>query len=137
MTNKIMLVDSCNFDLVHTACSLEGEGYDVCTSSSRPERALDVALSESPDLIFLDYEHGGLDTCQALQANVKTRDIPVVIVSSVKTDKESTMLALKFGCIDFIQEGEKDSVVLNKLRTYLRISKIRALCNTINKKIGC
>lgn len=129
MTNKVMLVDSQNFDLVQTTCSLEG--YEVCTTSE--DGALTEAISEHPDLILLDYNQGGLATCQALQDNTKTRDIPVVLLSFVAQDKESTMLAFKFGCIDFIQENGKVDELLSKLRTYLRLTKIRSISNKLSK----
>jgi CheY-like chemotaxis protein len=135
MKPKILLVDSCNFDLVQTACILEGEGYLVCTTHSDPTQALDKALEEKPDLIFLDYEHSGLETCQFLQANKATRDTPIIIMSTTGTNKEGTLLALKFGCIDFIDEGDKQDLVLQKLRTYLRLSKIRRICTDLCEKI--
>ena len=135
MTNKIMLVDSCNFDLIHTAYSLETDGYSVCKSTSDTNNIIKVALAESPDIIFLDYDNEGLATCQALQANKMTNDIPVIIMSSAKKNKESTMLALKFGCIDFIHEGDKDVAILSKLRTYLRLAKIKSICRVITNKL--
>ena len=131
MTRKIMLVDSNSFNLVHIANSLRSEGFDVCVTTK--ELAVATAAVEQPDLIFLDYDNEGLATCQALQALKETQDILVISISSAARNKESTMLALKSGCIDLIQNTEKFDVVLSKLRTYLRLSRIRAISNKLSK----
>jgi DNA-binding response OmpR family regulator len=55
------------------------------------EEALEVALSEQPDLILLDMRMpklGGLETCRRLKAAPETAHIPVVILSARGLDDE-------------------------------------------------
>lgn len=66
------------------ARTLNSEGYDVISAYDGIS-ALDLAESESPDLILLDIMMpmmSGYEVCQQLKSNPQTQHIPVVCVSS-------------------------------------------------------
>jgi CheY-like chemotaxis protein len=81
---KILVVDD-EFDLLTTwRLVLQMEGYAVVTASNGLQ-ALDVARAEPPDLIVTDWmmpRMDGVALCNALAADDKLADIPVVLTSA-------------------------------------------------------
>ena len=91
---RILLVDDENDIREVAAISLEAVGgWQVCSASSGAE-AISIALAEQPDAILLDVMMPGIDgptTFKRLQADSRTRDIPVIMLTA-KTqaaDRES------------------------------------------------
>lgn len=75
---------------------LEKAGYKVTTATSGQE-ALRVARESSPDLITMDIllpDIDGFETIRLLQADPRTRDIPVVIVSIVQDEERALQLGV-------------------------------------------
>ena len=69
-------------------------GYLVMTATSGQE-AIKKAQAESPDIIFMDIvmdRMDGYQACRELNQSTKTRDIPVVFVTS-KNQKADRMWA--------------------------------------------
>jgi CheY-like chemotaxis protein len=64
---------------------LRSRGFDVVESANGTD-ALEKALTLRPDLIVLDVIMPGMtgfDVCSYLKANEETRDIPILILTSV------------------------------------------------------
>jgi CheY-like chemotaxis protein len=61
-------------------------GYSV-TAVSTGSRAIDVAISEPPDLVLLDLmlpgQYDGFAVCERLRQDPATRQIPIVIISAL------------------------------------------------------
>lgn len=68
---------------------VQARGYEV-TAVASGAKALDVALTNPPDLVLLDLmlpgQYDGFDVCRRLRADPKTQDIPVVIISALDDD---------------------------------------------------
>ena len=70
--------------------TLEFNGFRV-VDVSNGEEAVAKALEISPDLILMDVrmpKMTGFEACQALKANDKTKDIPVVFLSAKGQENE-------------------------------------------------
>ncbi|MFA5157175.1 MAG: response regulator [Candidatus Omnitrophota bacterium] len=69
---------------------LESEGFDVLTAGNG-EDGLELAVKNAPDLILLDVmmpgEKGDRVSNELLENN-KTRDIPVIYLTSIITEEE-------------------------------------------------
>ena len=84
MANKVLVVDDEREirDLLRT--SLSAEGYEVVVASNG-EEAIGLAKTENPQVILLDIEMPGIDgieTCKRLEADEKTRLIPIIMMTS-------------------------------------------------------
>ncbi|MCI0604879.1 response regulator [bacterium] len=82
---KIMIVDDDTSTLEFFDECLSREGYEVSTVLGGKE-ALDRAKDVNPSLILLELlmdDHGGLDVLRELKSEPQTRDIPVIILSSL------------------------------------------------------
>nr|WP_199040110.1 two-component system response regulator [Dyella sp. ASV24] len=91
--------------------------------ASDGETALLMALDEQPDLILLDVVMPGLsgfDVCRQLKTNGKTRDIPVIFLTSLHaTDDETRGLIL--GAVDYITKPVNPPVVMARVAAQLRL----------------
>src|SRR5258706_1737367 len=69
---------------------VQARGYQV-TAVSSGAKAIDVALTEAPDIVLLDLnlpgQYDGFDVCQRLRADPATRSVPVVIISAMDDDE--------------------------------------------------
>ncbi len=86
---------------------LELEGYRVDLAFDG-EMAVEMALREVPDIIFLDFrlpKLDGLGVLQALRASPKTEDVPVVILSNYSRRELDDRIA-KLGVLDFLLKTE-------------------------------
>jgi CheY-like chemotaxis protein len=78
---------------------LEVKGYKTIESETA-EEGINLARSQSPDLILMDIQLPGMDGITAmkqLKADAKTRHIPIIaITASAMTHNRTTMLAEGF-----------------------------------------
>lgn len=69
---------------------VQARGYQV-TAVSSGAKAIDVALTDAPDIVLLDLnlpgQYDGFDVCQRLRAEPATRAVPVVIISAMDDDE--------------------------------------------------
>ncbi|MBC1238515.1 response regulator [Nostoc sp. 2RC] len=80
--------------LIQTCLEIMG-GWQVLTASSGHQGLL-LAQSYQPDAILLDVmmpDMDGLTTCQQLQANQITKNIPVILLTARGRTKEQRLFA--------------------------------------------
>jgi DNA-binding response OmpR family regulator len=69
---------------------VQARGHQV-TAVSSGAKAIDVALTETPDIVLLDLnlpgQYDGFDVCQRLRADPTTHGVPVVIISAMDDDE--------------------------------------------------
>ncbi len=89
------------------------------------KRALAIAQSQRPDLILLDImmpEMSGYEVCQELKNDDRTREIPVVFVTS-RGEIEDEARGFELGAVDYIQKPVCPPLVLARIATHLLIHK--------------
>ncbi|MDH4211742.1 MAG: response regulator [candidate division WOR-3 bacterium] len=84
---EILIVDD-DVDFVEaTKIVLEKSGYHVETCLSA-EACLEKLKTIDPDLIIMDVmmetDHSGFDLCREIKRNLKTKDIPVLMLTAVE-----------------------------------------------------
>ncbi len=69
---------------------VQARGYEV-TAVSSGAKAIDVAMTNAPDIVLLDLnlpgQYDGFDVCQRLRSDPATRTVPVVIISAMDDDE--------------------------------------------------
>jgi CheY-like chemotaxis protein len=69
---------------------VQARGYQV-TAVSSGAKAIDVAMTDAPDIVLLDLnlpgQYDGFDVCQRLRSDPATRTVPVVIISAMDDDE--------------------------------------------------
>ena len=69
---------------------VQARGYEV-TAVSSGAKAIDVAMTDAPDIVLLDLnlpgQYDGFDVCQRLRSDPTTRTVPVVVISAMDDDE--------------------------------------------------
>jgi len=89
---KILIVDD-DLDFIETTRTiLETEGHDVDTANGE-KQALECMKNNVPDLVLLDfmmsYVMEGFNVIEQMRSSPKLKDVPVLVVSSLKSDKST------------------------------------------------
>ncbi len=84
---KILIVDDDVDFVAATKIVLEKSGYHVETCLSA-EECLEKVKTIDPDLIIMDVmmetDHSGFDLCREIKRNLKTKEIPVLMLTAVE-----------------------------------------------------
>lgn len=105
---------------------LEKQHYTVLTADSG-EIAIERAQEHLPDLVLLDIILPGIDgyeVCRQLKSNERTKNIPVIFVSTLDSSKDKVE-GFEAGGIDYITKPFQPSEVLLRVRTHLRIQHLQ------------
>jgi len=118
---KILVVDdfSTNIDMLRE--TLEPEGYDILAAPSG-EVALKIAPRVLPDLILLDVVMPGKDgfeTCRQLKNDKSTQNIPVIFITSARSETESIIEGFRVGGVDYISRPLEKAELLVRVRNHL------------------
>jgi len=102
---KILIVDDDILitGLMQTLVTMDRHEAIIVNDSNE---ALDVAVSENPDLITLDLMMPGLsgyDLCELLRADPQFDHTPIIIISA-KEDTQSKEKAFKLGATEYINK---------------------------------
>lgn len=116
---RILAVDDEPHILKLVAFSLRSGGFEVLEASDGVS-ALQVALSEQPDLILLDVMMPALDgyeACRRLKADAGTAHIPVVMLTA-KTQVAEEKIGLECGALDYICKPFTPKDLVAKVQTF-------------------
>jgi CheY-like chemotaxis protein len=117
---KILLVDDSTTALLVEQMILGRHQYDLLEARNGAE-GIARATAERPDLILLDVVMPGLDGLEALRrlrAEAATRDIPVILVTSL-AEGESLESGWAAGCSDYVTKPVDALDLLSKVRSCL------------------
>jgi two-component system, OmpR family, alkaline phosphatase synthesis response regulator PhoP len=122
MTRETILVVDDEEDIQELVkLCLQREGYEVLAVGTG-DQALAVARSRQPALIILDLllpGLQGLDICKILKADLKTRAIPIIILSA-KSAESDIVTGLELGADDYITKPFSSKVLVARTRRTLR-----------------
>ena len=101
---------------------LKSEGYEVMCAFSG-EECIEQLKERLPDLILLDIMMPGMsgfDVAGRLKADVRTRNIPVIMVTALD-DRDSRLHALHMGAEEFLNKPVDRSELWIRVRNMLRL----------------
>lgn len=104
---------------------LLADRYTVLTAGNGEQALALVASEVALDLVLLDVMMPGVDgfeVCQALKASPRTRDIPVIFLTSLDSPADEEY-GLSLGAEDFIHKPFSPPVVLARVRNHLQLSQ--------------
>jgi DNA-binding response OmpR family regulator len=94
----------------------------TCVTAPNGEKALEIALSQRPDLILLDLRLPGMsgyEVCTRLRAAPETERIPVLVISALDDDF-SRQRAVDSGVDDFLARPFDGLTLHTRARALLR-----------------
>ncbi|WDP90190.1 MAG: hybrid sensor histidine kinase/response regulator [Desulfobacter sp.] len=121
----IMIVDDIESEIdILMACL--GDSYRVRVALDGPS-ALEDIKETPPDLILLDILMPGMDgyeVCRLLKADERTREIPLLFVTSL-TEAEEETRGFELGGVDYITKPFNFSVIRARVKTHLELAEAR------------
>lgn len=118
----VLVVDDSLVNLRLGSEILKKEGYQVHTISDAVQVESWV-IENQPDLILLDImmpEITGIELCQKLKQNPKTKSIPVIFLTA-KVGHESTVEALHAGGGDYVLKPFHSEELVARVHVHLRL----------------
>ena len=133
----ILIVDDTPENVDVLAGILHGH-YQIKIALNGP-KALKIAQSDSaPALILLDVmmpEMDGYEVCRRMQANERTRRIPVIFVTA-KSEDEDEALGFGLGAVDYITKPVSPAIVLARVRTQLALKQSHGRLEDLSLKLA-
>ena len=117
---KVLIIDAA--PTVHSALALCLRSEAVTIHSAHDGQAgIDSANALGPDLILLDVDlpgTNGLDVCRRLKRGKKTREIPIIMVTT-RGETDSVERGYLGGCNDYVTKPVNANELLTKIRNLL------------------
>jgi two-component system cell cycle response regulator len=124
MSAKVLVVDDIEVNVRLLEAKLLSEYYDVLAASDGPS-AIELARTQTPDIILLDVMMPGMDgleVCRRLKADPVTRYIPVVMVTAL-SDVADRLRGLDVGADDFLTKPVNDIALFARVRSLIRLKR--------------
>jgi CheY-like chemotaxis protein len=89
---------------------------------------LRILMKKTVDLIILDVQMAdmdGFETAALIRSRKKLHDIPIVFLTAAYKSEVFQKKGLKLGAIDYLTKPIETSLLINKLRTYVRFLERR------------
>lgn len=119
----ILVVDDQEENIFSLKKLLESKKFEVDTATSG-EEALRKVLRNDYALIILDVQMPGIDgfeVAETLSGYSKTKDVPVIFLSAVNTDKKFITRGYASGGIDYITKPVDPDIFLLRVTTFHRL----------------
>ncbi len=100
---------------------LEKEGYHPSIAKTGLE-ALNLAVSEHPDLVILDLmlpQMDGLEVCKALRHKPETARLPIIMLTA-KKEESDTIVGLELGADDYVTKPFSPKTLVARVKALFR-----------------
>ncbi len=119
----ILVVDDKEENLFSLSKLLKLHGYEVDVASSG-EDALVKVLKNSYALVILDVQMpvmDGFEVAETISGYSKSKDIPIIFLSAVNTDKRFISKGYASGGVDYVTKPVDPDILLLKVKTFVRL----------------
>ncbi|NOY50558.1 MAG: response regulator [Chlorobi bacterium] len=136
---KLLAIDDQNDNLVSLRAVLKGsmKNADLLTATTGGE-GIRLAHKHLPDTILLDIIMPGMDgyeVCKELKRDNKTKHIPIIMLTAVKTDMETRVSCLEMGADAFVAKPIVPIELTAQIRVMLRIKRAEDKLRSDKKKL--
>ncbi len=133
----ILIVDD-NETNIDILVEVLGDTYELSVAMDGA-KALELALSNPPDLILLDImmpRMSGYEVCKRLKSEAKTTKIPVIFVTAMSEVDDETH-GFEVGAVDYITKPISPAVVLARVETHLALADQQFACEkTVEQQVA-
>ncbi len=133
----ILLVDDRQENIYSLQQLLTLHHFEVDTATSG-EEALRKILRNDYAVIILDVQMPGMDgfeVAEAIAGYSKSKDIPIIFLSAVNTDKSFIARGYDSGAMEYITKPFDPDILLMKVKTFYRLSKQSRELNEIHQTL--
>ncbi|MGE0567232.1 MAG: PleD family two-component system response regulator, partial [Bacteroidia bacterium] len=121
---KILVVDDLQENLISLKTVLEKNNFIVETAESG-KKALDLLLKQDFGLALLDVQMpqmDGFEVAEHMKSNNRTKNIPIVFLSALATQRDFFKKGFEVGAIDYLTKPLDADLLLLKVSNLLMLS---------------
>jgi signal transduction histidine kinase len=133
----ILIVDDKQLNLFSLKRILEVNNFEVDTASSG-EEALKKILKNTYALVILDVQMPGMDgfeVAEIINGYSKTKDLSIIFLSAVNTDKRFIQKGYASGAVDYITKPVDPDILLLKVKVFYRLFEQAQELNRIHETL--
>jgi two-component system, sensor histidine kinase and response regulator len=123
---KLLMVDDQEVNLRTVGGILRRLGFEVVLANDG-DKALALLDQDTFDLVLLDVlmpGRDGFEICQAIRANPRWSDIPIIFLSNAG-DKNLIVRALEVGGVDYVTKPFNTAELVSRVRTHVALKVAR------------
>ncbi len=124
MKNILIVDDNPEILMILSEILVKNNEYNILQSQS-VYFANKIVHSRDIDLIISDWKlphQNGLDFINLLKADIKTKNIPVIIISGVQTEAEDLKTALETGAVDYIRKPVNELELVARVKSIFKLN---------------
>jgi diguanylate cyclase (GGDEF)-like protein len=110
----------------------------LLSSAINGREALKVAALIRPDLVLLDIrmpEMDGYEVCQAMQADPRLCEIPIIFVTALSGEEDES-IGLALGAVDYIIKPFRPAIIRQRVSIHLELKRQRDQLNRQSRADG-
>ncbi len=137
----VLIVDDIRANIIALKKTLELHNIDVDSAESG-EEALKKILKTDYCLIIMDVQMPGLDgfeVVKILSGNQRTKDIPVIFLSALNTEKKYIFKGYETGAVEYITKPVDSDLLILKVKTFIKIyeqqHELKVMKDLLSKEI--
>lgn len=133
----ILIVDDKQENIFSLKHILQLNGFEVDSALSG-EEALKKVLKNTYALIILDVQMPGMDgfeVAEAISGYSKAKDIPIIFLSAVNTDKKFITKGYNSGGRDYVVKPVDIDILLLKVKTFYRLHEQTIELNKVQQNL--
>jgi two-component system, sensor histidine kinase and response regulator len=133
----ILIVDDSPGNIFTLKTLLELNAFPTDSAASG-EEALRKTLKKSYALIILDVQMPGMDgfeVAETLSGNSATKDIPIIFLSAVNTEKKYITKGYSSGGIDYVTKPIDPEILLLRVKTFYRLYEQNRMLNEVQDSL--
>lgn len=125
---KILTIGDIGDNLISLGALIQ-EAYpaSMLFTSTDGHQGVEIARIEDPDVVFLDFVMPGTNgnqVCHEIKSDPATKDIPVVFITALKSDRENRRRALEAGADGFLTMPVDEIELTAQINVMARIKKM-------------
>jgi drug/metabolite transporter (DMT)-like permease/DNA-binding NarL/FixJ family response regulator len=125
--HKILIVDDYRTNRLKMSAAVGVFGYETVEAADGVA-ALETLAHGEIDLVLLDIVMPGMsgfEVLQAMKADTRLRDIPVIIISALESQMQSVVNAIENGAEDFLPKDFEPALLKARLSACLEKKRLR------------
>lgn len=136
---KILIIDDKEDNLISMKALLCNLMEDIMVSTAlNGVSGINIAKQEQPDLILLDIfmpEMDGFAVCEELKKNKLTKQIPIIMITALKTDQANRVKGLELGADAFLSKPIDETELVTQIKVMFRIKAAEDHLRVKNKEL--